>query len=171
MKTKGLTIGAKIFGIAIVLVCLMVALSACSIILFDRVRHELVVQKEVFLPTLNWVSNIEASVLKTAALMEGLRTDQTIDLGTEEEIEELVENFVAFRDELEQRLADVHRIIHSQPLEWYSRDSLVAATRIDAGIEAIQIEHEDYYQEIERIVGALRAGRHAEALKSDAMFI
>lgn len=171
MKTKGLSIGAKIFGIAIVLVCLMIALSAASIILFDRVRHELVVQNEVFLPTLNWVSSIESSVLRTEALMEGMRNDHTIDLGTEEEIEELADDFIAFRDDLEHRLSDVQKIIRAQPLEWYSRDSLVAATRIDAAIEAIQFEHEDYYQEIERFVDALRDGRSGEALNADAMVI
>lgn len=171
MKTKGLSIGAKIFGIAIVLVCLMIALSAASIILFDRVRHELVVQNEVFLPTLNWVSSIESSVLRTEALMEGMRSDRAIDLGTEEEIDELAEDFLAFRNDLENRLSDVQTIIRAQPLEWYSRDSLVAATRIDAAVEAIQIEHEDYYQEIERFVDALRDGRPGEALAADAMVI
>ena len=171
MKTKGLPIGAKIFGIAIVLVCLMVALSASSIILFDRVRHELVVQNEVFLPTLNWISNIETSVLKTEALMEELRADQNIESGTAQEIEALSGDFITFRDDLKSRLEEVHQIIHSRPIDWYSRDSLVAATRIDAGIEAIQIEHDDYYQEIERFVEALKAGRGAEALDIDAMAV
>lgn len=171
MKTRGLSIGAKIFGIAIVLVCLMVGLSAASVILFDRVRHELEIQNDVFLPTLNWVSSIESSVLRTEALMERMRADQVIDVGSEEEIEALANKFLVFRVDLERRLADVHRVIQEQPLEWYSRESLVAATRIDASIETIQIEHRDYYQEIERFVDALRAGKISEAHAADVMVV
>ncbi len=171
MKTSGLPIGVKIFGIAIVLVCLMVALSAASIILFDRVRHELEVQNDVFLPTLNWVSRIESSVLKTETMMESMRANHTIEQGTETEIDELADEFLAFRIDLEKRLSDIREIVRAQPLEWYSRDSLVAATRIDAAIETIQNEHLDYYQEIDRFVDALRKGQKQEAEAADAMVI
>lgn len=171
MKTKGLPIGAKIFGIAIVLVCLMVALSTASIILFDRVRHELEVQNEVFLPTLNYVSRIESSVLSTEVLMETVRADQSADQGTEQEIGELAVDFLDFRKDLEERLTSIQTIVQSRPLDWYSRDSLVAVTRIDAAIDTIQIEHQDFYQEIGRFVDALRAGNSQEALNADAMIV
>ncbi len=154
---KSFTIGGKIYSIALGLVILMVAVSAASLYMVDRVREELQLQSTIFLPLSNRVASIEAKVLDGEVHIERLR--HALEEGRQTlvstDIHRKIQQIGVAADEEFQR---AYAILESIDQAALSKDSAVAAAQVEAALHSLDTEYRDYRMKLERMLAAELSG-------------
>lgn len=154
---KSFSIGGKIYSIALGLVILMVAVSAASLYMVERVREELQLQSAIFLPLSNRIASIEARVLDGEvhierlrhALEEGRRTAMSDDIHRE------IQRIGATADEEFQR---AYAILENIDQDALTKESAVAAAQVEAALHQVDAEYRDYRMKLERLLKAELSG-------------
>lgn len=159
---KGFSVGAKIHGIGIGLILLMIIVSAVSAILIDRVRVELQLQASVFIPLSNRIASIETTVLEGEVHIERMRLALAQGRsGTG--YEEVHDEIRAVSERVDEQFIRARALLGSLSPDELGKRPLVAATKIEGGLDAVQAELADYRSELDRLLAAHAAGHLEEA--------
>jgi class 3 adenylate cyclase len=166
--TRGLSVGAKIHGIGIGLILLMVTVSAVSAVLIDRVRAELQLQASVFIPLSNRIASIETAVLEGEVHIERMRLAMAEGRSgaSYEEAHNEIRDVSGLVDD---QFARARGLLESLSEDDLDKRPLVAATKISAGLDAVQTELADYREQLDRLLDAHQAGRLEEARLLDTL--
>lgn len=154
---KSFSIGGKIYSIALGLVVLMVAVSAASLYMVERVREELQLQSGIFLPLSNRIASIEARVLDGEVHIERLRhaLEEGRQTAISADIHREIQRIGASADEEFQR---AYAILENIDQDALTKESAVAAAQVEAALHQVDAEYRDYRMKLERLLNAQLSG-------------
>lgn len=158
---QSLSIGAKIYSIAIGLIILMIGVSGVSAIMVNLVRDELQLQSNVFLPLSNRIAGIETTILDGEVLIERLRhaLDQGSTQTSAQDIREEMDHIAARAEEQFER---AYAILSSVDIENMGTEPAIAATRVETTLHAIEVEYRDYRSGLDKLLSAQLADNAGE---------
>jgi class 3 adenylate cyclase len=162
-----LTIGFKIFGIALGLLVLMGAVAAINLRLTRTVDAQLVVIDENYVPAVLTLAQAhihkleESSISRrlVAALLDGDKSDPDYA----QYVEKLRQRLAEAGNLANERLAEARRNINDQINDWLDFDDNVALARLDTHVEFLQQIRQRYEAILAKWVAAAEAGHRTEA--------
>jgi adenylate cyclase len=150
---RSLSVGAKIQGIALGLIVLMIIVSIVSAVMVERVRSELELQSRAFLPLSNRIASIEATVLEGEVEAERLRValiEGRSGVAYETVHETLRQNAEKRREQFRRARA----ILGELDLSALPKASAVAAARAEEALSAVESDLADYHTVLDRLLEA-----------------
>lgn len=154
--TMRLNMAAKIFGIAFVLVLLMALTAAATMLVVRRLGGELHQVQGAYLPISQTVARIDMAVLEQEILFERARGLAGATQGAG--FDALVDQIATHGGEIDAEVAkalDLLRAAQDTAVDVERRIDLV---RLEARMQQIEREHQDFQDEMLRIVGMLGSG-------------
>lgn len=158
------SIYAKILGIAIGLILLMVVVAIASSYLVSRVGDELRVQGEVLIPVNNAIAGIEANIIEQEVQLERLFRLHATPEVAHAEAEETTARLTALHAEVEELFAAAYALLDAPEPAWQ-----VEVARITALLQGIEREYGDYYGHSETIIELVDEGRRDDLLLVDRL--
>ena len=163
------SIYAKILGIAIGLILLMVAVAIASSYLVGRVGDELRVQSGVLIPINNAIAGIEANILEQEVQLERLfRLHATPDV-PHAEAEETKGRLAALHAAVGKRFESAYTLLNAPEPGWLDQDSRVENARILALLQGIERAYANYYDQSQTIIELVDEGRSGELALADRL--
>lgn len=153
-----ITIGSKVFGVSLLLVLLMSMAALLSSYLVRDVNFGLIRVNDTYIPLSRAVAEVEAYQLEqelvTRSLIAELR-DPTID---EEMVERGLQNIKDRGQKVDAAIAEAHGLINAARADERYDAHLVELVELDALVQAIEREHQDFQDESLRLIDVLRQG-------------
>lgn len=153
MVLNALSIGGKIYSIALGMVALLIAVSAASLYMVDRVRDELQLQASIFLPLANRIASVETTVLDGEVLIERLR--HAMDQGDVNATPEVLHKRLAqIGEEAHEQFQRAYALLESIDYDRLSKEGAVTAAQVEATLKSVESEYRDYQSKLDRMLDA-----------------
>ncbi len=160
-SVRFLSIGTKIYSIAIGLIVLMIGVSGVSAYMVDLVRDELQLQSNIFLPLSNRIAGIETTILDGEVLIERMR--HALDEGrTQTSAAEIQQELAHVATRADEQFQRAYAILESVDFRTLDTEAAIAATRVETTLRAIELEYRDYRSGLEKLLSAQQSGSVSE---------
>src|ERR1700694_3364411 len=158
-----ITIGIKIFGIAVGLLILMAAVALLSMRMTRTVDDQLVIIDRNYFPAYVALAQANIRSVEESAFVRRLLlaiADQTDDAAKVDDLRQRVASAGKVSDAL---IADARRHINEQIADPLDFDDNVALARLDVRIESLQEERRRYEAVVTKLLATTEAHRPAQA--------
>lgn len=162
-----LSYGAKMFSIAVLLVTLMACVTGASIVLVDRIETRLTTLADSHIPVLEQLAEIEASALQQQLALERARLYQELVGADPGRLQAELAAFEAHGADLDATIGAARLRIAAATGRKQPTHVMVELVRIDAGLERVEAEHQEWEGHVYAMLRAPEANPGVESILED----
>lgn len=137
-RVEGVPLWTKIFSIALVLLVLMLAVSAASMVMVDQLRHQLQTQASVFEPLGNRIADLETLVLESEIVVERMRSGHGTGAAHTVDIDRVEAEFNRLNSRMTETIARAHALTGQVTHGMIDSSALAVAASVKARLEEVE---------------------------------